>query len=266
MLEQAKQEFAVTATGADAGVELDHLTKVFPRGNVVAVEEVSAAVWPGEFVSLVGPSGCGKSTLLRLVAGLIEPTAGAVSVRGQPVVEPRADIAMMFQKPTLLPWKTAEQNVLLPKRIAGELGSETRRQAHELLQMVGLNGFEHAYPAHLSGGMQQRVALARTLITGADLLLMDEPFAALDEFTREALNLELLRIQGEFGTSVMFVTHNISEAVFLADRVFVMTPRPGRLARIVDVPIERPRTTSVFASSQFNELAFEVRTLLEDHG
>lgn len=170
----------------------------------------------------------------------------------------------MFQAPTLLPWRTALQNVLLPLKLAGRLDSSARRKAGELLEMLGLQEFEDAYPPHLSGGMQQRVALARTLVTGAELLLMDEPFAALDEFTRERLNIEFIQIQHDVGATVLFVTHNINEAVFIADRVLVMTPRPGRLADIVKVPFARPRTIDVMRQSQFNETTFAVRALLDD--
>jgi NitT/TauT family transport system ATP-binding protein len=169
---------------------------------------------------------------------------------------------MMFQQPTLLPWKSAISNVLLPRKLAGRMTADTREQAHELLAMLGLADFADAYPQHLSGGMQQRVALARTLITGADLLLMDEPFAALDEFTRERLNLELLRIQAAVGATIVFVTHNINEAAFLSDRIFVMTPRPGRLAAVVEVPLPRPRTIEHLRSPEFTDTAFAVRGLL----
>jgi NitT/TauT family transport system ATP-binding protein len=255
---------AGVAVSAPPGVvvEARDLTKVFPRGDVLAVDSVRFAMSDGEFVSVVGPSGCGKSTLLRLVAGLIERTSGSLEVRGEEVTGPRPDISMMFQKATLLPWKTAEQNVLLPMQISGRVGDAERRKAREMLSLVKLNGFERAYPRHLSGGMQQRVALARLLVTGADLLLLDEPFGALDEFTREHMNVELQRIQRDVGASVMFVTHNITEAVFLADRVFVMTPRPGRLAGIVDVPFERPRTIAMMKEPEFTETTFRVREIL----
>ena len=238
------------------------LTKVFGRGDIVALENVSFEVTHGDFVSVVGPSGCGKSTLLRLTAGLIDRSSGSLTVRGEEVKAPRPDIAMMFQRPILLPWKTAIDNVMLPRRLEGRTGREDLKAARDLLHLLALDGFEHTYPRHLSGGMQQRVALARLLITGAELLLLDEPFASLDEFTRERLNLELLRIQAEVGATAMFVTHNITEAVFLADHVLVMTPRPGRLAGIVDVPFERPRAIELLKTPEFNELAFQVRSIL----
>jgi NitT/TauT family transport system ATP-binding protein len=242
------------------------VTKRFVRGNVLAVDSASFHVERGEFISIVGPSGCGKSTLLRMVAGLIPLSAGSLQIHGEDVTGPRPDAAMMFQQATLLPWKTALQNVILPLKLRGRVGTAEQDKARGLLGMLGLGDFESAYPPHLSGGMQQRVALARTLVTGAGLLLMDEPFAALDEFTRERLNLELLRIQHELGATILFVTHNISEAVFLADRVFVMTPRPGRLAAVIDVDLPDERTIDVMRSQTFTDTAFQVRELLNDAG
>lgn len=245
----------------EAVVKADGAEKVFP-GPVVAIEDASFSVHRGEFVALIGPSGCGKSTLLRLVAGLIERTSGTLSVFGDDMTGPRPEIGMMFQRPTLLEWKTALDNVLLPNLLAGGISREDRVRAVELLQLTGLHGFECAFPKHLSGGMQQRVALARLLNTGAELLLLDEPFGALDEFTRERLNLELLRIQAQLGATIMFVTHNIQEAVFLADRVFVMTPRPGRLAAEITVPLPRPRALEQTKSAAFNDTVFEIRDTL----
>ena len=248
--------------GDDTVVVGRQVTKRFPRGNVLAVDAADFHIGRSEFVSIVGPSGCGKSTLLRMIAGLIPATSGTLLVHGRPVSGPRAETAMMFQQPTLLPWKSALDNVLLPRKLSGRVTPQLRQEGRELLGMLGLGDFVEAYPQHLSGGMQQRVALARTLITGADLFLMDEPFAALDEFTRERLNLELLRIQAEVNATIVFVTHNINEAVFLADRVFVMTPRPGRLASIIDVALPRPRVIDMLRSVEFNDTAFAVRGLL----
>lgn len=250
--------------GEENGVTAEELTKRFPRGDMLAVDRATFNVEPGELISMVGPSGCGKSTILRMVAGLIPRTSGSLRVHGHEITEPRPDAAVMFQTPTLLPWKTALQNVLLPMKLAGRLDSTARHKAKELLEMLSLQEFEDAYPQHLSGGMQQRVALARTLMTGAELLLMDEPFAALDEFTRERLTIEFMRIQQDVGATVLFVTHNISESVFIADRVIVMTPRPGRIAGIVEVPFGRPRTIDIMRQSQFNETAFAVRELLDE--
>jgi NitT/TauT family transport system ATP-binding protein len=202
----------------------------------------------------VGPSGCGKSTLLRLIAGLIPLTDGSISVNDRAVTEPRQDVALMFQRPTLLPWRTALQNTLLPPKLSGKLDENAERQAYELLDLVGLTGFEHTYPRHLSGGMQQRVALARLLIVGVDVLLLDEPFAAVDQLTRERLNLELLRVHERISATALLVTHNITEAILLADRVIVMTPRPGRIADVIEVPFERPRAQQMAAEREFQEL------------
>ncbi len=250
------------ATPGGPTVQARSLTKVFSRGRVVALEDVSFEVRHGQFTSVVGPSGCGKSTLLRLVAGLIPKSSGSLSVHGSEVVGPRKDIAVMFQRPILLPWKTALENLILPRKIRGEAGKDVWGEGRDLLRLLALEDFEHAYPQHLSGGMQQRVALARLLITGADLLLMDEPFASLDEFTRERLNLELLRIRSEVDATIMFVTHNITEAVFLADQVLVMTPRPGQLAGVIHVPFDRHRKVELLRSQEFHDLAFRVRGLL----
>ena len=236
--------------------------KTFGGGSVVALEGADFQVEKGQFVSLVGPSGCGKSTLLRLIAGLIDGTSGELSVHGRRVTGPHTDVGMMFQKATLLDWRTSIENVLLPTEISGTITSADRKRAAELLDLVGLKDFMFAFPSQLSGGMQQRVALARLLQSGADVLLLDEPFGALDEFTREHLNTELMRIVGEVGATALFVTHNIAEAIFLADKVFVMTARPGRITQIVDVPFERPRPLSIQTSPEFNTLVAQVRDVL----
>jgi len=238
------------------------VTKSFSGGSVVALQDAEFRIEKGSFVSLVGPSGCGKSTLLRLIAGLIAPTSGHLEVHQSEVKNARQDVAMMFQRATLLEWRTAIENVLLPTELQRTLNSEDKTRAMELLKLVGLEDFAFSFPAQLSGGMQQRVALARLLQTGADILLLDEPFGALDEFTREKLNLELLRIVEEIGATTIFVTHNIAEAIFLADEVYVMTPRPGRIAKIVPVNLQRPRELSVQTSAAFNELVEEVRGTL----
>ncbi len=237
------------------------MTKAFSE-EVIALQGASFQIKQGSFISLVGPSGCGKSTLLRLAAGLIDRTSGSIKIHGQDVTEPRTDIGMMFQKPTLLEWRTAVENVLLPNEIKGSVSEEDRRNAIEMLHLVGLKEFEFHFPRQLSGGMQQRVALARLLQTGTDILLLDEPFGALDEFTRERLNIELMRIVDDTLTTSLFVTHNIAEAIFLADEVMVMTPRPGRLARIVEVPFERPRSLDLQLTPEFNAIESEVRDIL----
>jgi NitT/TauT family transport system ATP-binding protein len=254
-------------TAADSAVSTPVVTgvsvgKIFAGGSVVALEAADFSIPKGRFVSLVGPSGCGKSTLLRLIAGLIPPTSGQLHVHGMPVTGPRQDVAMMFQRATLLEWRTVIENVLLPTEIAGRVGDADCARAMDLLQLVGLGDFAFSFPAQLSGGMQQRVALARLLQTGADVLLLDEPFGALDEFTRERLNVELLRIVGEVGATTIFVTHNIAEAIFLADDVYVMTSRPGRIARVIEVPLERPRTLAIQTSPEFNRVVEEARDVL----
>jgi NitT/TauT family transport system ATP-binding protein len=196
-------------------------------------------VEPGEFVSLIGPSGCGKSTLLRLIANLIEPTSGTLRVNGKPVAAARRDqdYGMAFQQSGLFEWRTVAKNIELPLELRKVTKNERRRRALELLDLVQLREFADHYPWELSGGMQQRVAIARALSCEPGLLLMDEPFGALDEMTREHMQIELLRIRRTFGTTVVFVTHSIPEAVFLSDRVVVMSPRPGRITSIIDVPL-----------------------------
>ena len=211
-------------------------------GTVEALRGIDLEVGEGEFVAVLGRSGCGKSTLLRVVAGLIPATAGEVRVSGDQVTRPRRDIAMMFQKPALLPWRSVLDNVLLPVQIFGWKKAAHRERAHELLALTGLKGFEKRLPHELSGGMQQRVALCRSLIANPRVMLMDEPFSALDALTREELSGELQRVHMELGTTIIFVTHSIDEAVLLADRVVVLSPRPGRIREILEIKIPRPRT------------------------
>lgn len=261
-------DIAVSSSNAldtDCVVGGHQVCKSFAAGSVVALQDANFNVKEGSFVSLVGPSGCGKSTLLRLIAGLIPATEGQLSVHGTEVVNPRQDVAMMFQRATLLEWRTAIENVLLPSELLRRPTAEDKTRAMELLNLVGLGDFAFSFPAQLSGGMQQRVALARLLQTGADILLLDEPFGALDEFTREKLNIELLRIVDEVSATTLFVTHNIAEAIFLADEVYVMTPRPGQIARVVPVNLPRPRALSIQTSPEFNALVEEVRDALGAH-
>jgi NitT/TauT family transport system ATP-binding protein len=208
---------------------------------VTALESIDLDVAENAFVTLVGRSGCGKSTLLRIVAGLMQPTTGEVEIAGRRVVGPSRDVALMFQQSALLPWRTVIDNVVLPAEIHGLDRRAARGEAEELLALVGLDGFEGRRPWELSGGMQQRVALCRALLAHPRVLLMDEPFAALDALTREELSLELQRIWTERRTTILFVTHSIAEAAILSDRVVVLTPRPGRIARVVDVRVPRPR-------------------------
>jgi NitT/TauT family transport system ATP-binding protein len=219
-----------------------------------ALHKVDFAVQAGEFVVLVGESGCGKTTLLRLMAGLERPTSGQVRRAGRVVQEPSREVGFVFQRPVLLPWRTVLDNVLLPVELAAQSGPAARQRAVQLLTMLGLQAFAGHRPPHLSGGMQQRVALARTLMLQPSILLLDEPFGALDAITREQLNLELLRMWQTGGQTVVFVTHDITEAVFLADRVLLMSRRPGTIAHTFAVPLPRPRTLEMRFSPQFTEL------------
>jgi NitT/TauT family transport system ATP-binding protein len=262
----AEAELAANVVAEGRGtIAVEEAVKQF-EGGVLAVDHVSCEARPGEFVSIVGPSGCGKSTLLRLIAGLLPLTDGRIVVNGREVTDPRQDVALMFQRPTLLPWRTALENALLPPKLGRKLNREAETRAYELLELVGLSGFEHTYPRHLSGGMQQRVALARLLMVGVDVLLLDEPFAAVDQLTRERLNLELLRVHERLSATAMLVTHNITEAILLADRVVVMTPRPGRIADVIDVPFERPRVQELVADSGFQELVLRAYRGLQGTG
>ncbi len=227
-----------------------------------ALEDVSFSAEQNEFVSFVGPSGCGKSTLLKIVGGLLDRSAGDVTVKGAPVLGPRRDIGIMFQTAVLFDWRTTLENVLLPVEVLHLDPGAYRDRARGILKMVGLDGFEDSYPSQLSGGMQQRASLSRALVYEPDVLLMDEPFGALDEFTRERLNLEIQRIWMQQRKTVLFVTHNIAEAVFLSDQVLVMTPRPGQVARTVRVPFPRPREIRLMKSPEFASLVFEIREIL----
>ncbi len=228
-------------------------------GRIAALEEITFGVREGDFLAVVGPSGCGKSTLLKILAGLLPPSRGQASLRGTPIVGPRRDIGVVFQSPVLFPWRSVLDNVLLPVDVQG-LGRERHVQAAmDLLALVGLKGFEHRFPWELSGGMQQRVAITRALIHEPAMLLMDEPFGALDAMTREHMNLELQRIMLEEKKTVLFITHSIPEAVFLADRVLVLSPRPGRLLDDVRVQIPRPRSLDVMIHPGFGEYVRAIR-------
>jgi NitT/TauT family transport system ATP-binding protein len=230
-------------------------------GPVEALAGISLRVAPGEFVSLVGPSGCGKSTLLRIVAGLRPATLGEVTVAGRDVKGPIAQVGMVFQAPILLKWRSILDNVLLPAELAGKDAGALRDRAHQLLEMAGLKGFDSKLPRELSGGMQQRAALCRALLLDPPLLLMDEPFGALDAMTRDDMALELLRIWGETSSTrktILFVTHSIPEAVFLSDRVVVMSARPGRIAADIRIDLPRPRTVELRASEAFGRLNLDL--------
>ena len=244
---------------ANAGaIAVNGVSKVFP-GGLEALRAVNIDIYPGEFVSFVGPSGCGKSTLLKLIGGLLSPSHGEIAVGGRRVDGPRRDVGVMFQTSVLFPWRTVLENVLLPIEVFGHERGSALDKARGILRMVGLGGREDAYPRELSGGMQQRAALSRVLITDPPIILMDEPFGALDEFTRERMNVELLRIWSERGQTIIFVTHSIAEAVFLSDRIVVMDTAPGRVLAVVDVPLARPRSIEMMKSPEFARTAFEVR-------
>jgi NitT/TauT family transport system ATP-binding protein len=248
-------------------ISVEAISKLFPgrtRGQATlrALDRVDLEVAEGELVTLVGRSGCGKSTLLRILAGLIPASEGRVTIAGREVRGPSRDVALAFQRPALLPWRNVLENVLLPIDILRLDRRAHRRKAEELLALVGLAGFEDHAPYELSGGMQQRVALCRALVYEPRVLLMDEPFAALDALTREELSLELQRILAERGKTIVFVTHSISEAVLLADRVVVMTPRPGRIAEIVPVEAQRPRSLGMAGSEHLAHASARVHDLL----
>jgi len=242
-----------SARGLRGQVHIEHLVKTFVTddGPLPAIADMSLSIEEGEFVTIVGPSGCGKSTLLRIVLGIVPPTQGTILLRGTPIDGPQPGIGMVFQSPVLMRWRTVLENVLLPIEIIGHSLREYRQRALDLIDLVGLKGFENRYPRELSGGMQQRVAICRALIHDPSLLLRDEPFGALDALTREQMSFELLRIWAGRRKTVLFVTHDIEEAVFLADRVIAMTPRPGRLSIIEDVRLPRPRTGRMRSSPEF---------------
>jgi len=227
---------------------------------IIALDNLAFDIGRHEFVAVLGPSGCGKSTLLRLIAGLIRATSGKVEIFGKEVTEPRDEIGIVFQKPTLLPWFDVLGNVTFPMRHKYGFVSEVERaRARELLALVGLSDFAARRPEELSGGMQQRVAIARALLLDPDILLMDEPFSALDALTRDEMSFELLRIWTERPKTVLFITHSIPEALLLADRVIVMTPRPGRVREILPVPLPRPRSMKTLEEPAFHELANHIR-------
>ncbi len=237
------------------------------RAETTALTGITMTVEPGEFVAIVGPSGCGKSTLLKIVAGLVRPTSGTVSLMDRPVAGPQKDIGFVFQRAALLEWRGARKNILLQAEMRRMDPGLAAKRADHLIELTGLGGFERALPHELSGGMQQRVALCRALLHEPPVLLMDEPFGALDALTRETLNEELNRIWRETGTTILLVTHSISEAIFLGTRVEVMSPRPGRILRTfaVDLPAER-RYAQVMSDPRFDRLASEVRALLGSSG
>ena len=228
-------------------------------GAVTALHDVSLNIKEGEFVTIVGPSGCGKSTVLKIVGGIILPSRGRVLFKGKQLTRPSPEMGMVFQKAVLLPWRSVLDNVLFPLEMLGLRASDYEEKARELLKLVGLGGFENVYPQELSGGMQQRASICRALVYDPTMLLMDEPFGALDALTREELAIELLRIWDERKKTVVFVTHSISEAVFLADRVIVMTARPGRVVLNLPIDLPRPRTVDMEFSKEFKQYSDQVR-------
>jgi NitT/TauT family transport system ATP-binding protein len=259
----ARTDEELAGAGAAPIIEVANLRKDYRLGEetLVALEDVSLSVARGEFISLVGPSGCGKSTLLNIIAGLIPKSAGTARLAAKEIVGPSRQIGMMFQTPVLLPWRTNLENVLLPVEVFGLSRREYIDRARLLLDLVGLGPFIDRYPNELSGGMQQRVAICRMLLCDPDVLLMDEPFSALDEMTREFLNMELLRIWQERRKTVVFVTHNIGEAVLLSDRIGVMSVRPGRLLQVIDIDLPRPRTKATLVDPQYFRQVARVRGL-----
>jgi NitT/TauT family transport system ATP-binding protein len=242
------------------------LSKTFETatGELLALAHINLAVEPGEFLCIVGPSGCGKTTLLQMLGGVLKPSSGAVLLAGRPLTEPPPEISFVFQKPNLMPWRTVLQNVLLPLQILAAPADEAKQRAEETLTLVGLREFAQAYPKELSGGMEQRVAVARALIQRPRILLLDEPFGALDALTRERLNGELLRLwQAQDFTAIM-VTHNIREAVFLADRVIVLSPRPAMVSAEFIIHLPRPRPKGIEYSEAFGILAYEIRQAIRE--
>lgn len=244
-------------------IDLTRVCQTFVSSDgspVTALQDVDLGLRKHEFVSLIGPSGCGKSTILRLIAGLLKPTSGTVSIFDRPVTEPRDEIGVVFQKPTLLPWLNVLDNITFPMRHKyGRVDAQDTERAQALLRTIGLADFGRKRPGELSGGMQQRVAIARSLLHDPDILLMDEPFSALDALTRDEMSFELLRIWSERPKTVVFVTHSIQEAILLSDRIVVMSARPGRVAEIINVPLPRPRSLATLSDPVFTALANDIR-------
>jgi NitT/TauT family transport system ATP-binding protein len=249
---------------AEAVVSASRVSKTFGKGGVTALQDIDLEVGRGEFISLIGPSGCGKSTLLRVIGDLVEPSAGEILVNGKTANRARLDrdYGIVFQAAVLYDWRTVAKNIALPLELLGWSRAKRAERVSEMLELVELTGFEKHYPWQLSGGMQQRVSIARALSFSPALLLMDEPFGALDEMTRERLNAELLRIWAETGSTVIFVTHSIAEAVYLSTRVVVMSPRPGRITSVIPIDLSQPRTFETREEPRFFELVTEVREAL----
>ncbi|MCC7016871.1 MAG: ABC transporter ATP-binding protein [Rhodospirillales bacterium] len=256
---------SVAAGGQVPLVSLARVTKRFVTragADVLALSEVTLSIPRDQFVTVVGPSGCGKTTLMKLIGGITPPSQGEIRLGGQVLSRPSQKIGMVFQQPVLLPWRSVLDNILFPIEMLGWPVADYRDEARRLIDLVGLGGFEDALPNELSGGMQQRVCICRALVYDPEMLLMDEPFGALDAMTREDLSFELLRIWNERRKTVVFVTHSINEAVLLADRVIVMTPRPGRIVMDVPIALPRPRTLSTEFSTEFTQYVKTIRTAI----
>ena len=249
-------------------IEAKEVTKVYQTkdGLVESLKPLSFSIQAGEFVSVVGPSGCGKSTLLKMVAGLLPITSGELTLEGQPINGPQKDVGIVFQSAVLLAWRTVFENIMLQAEMRHMPQAEATAKANQLIEMAGLKGFEGKYPRQLSGGMQQRASICRALLHDPSLLLMDEPFGALDAMTREKMNLELQRIWMESKKTVLLITHSIPEAIFLSDRVIVMSERPGTIAAIYDIDLPRPRNLDVMGSPEFASYAKSIRAHFFSHG
>jgi len=254
------------AAGTHGAVSIQHATKYYKTetGSVHALEDINLEIRKGEFVAIVGPSGCGKSTLLWAMSGLHDLTSGKVILDGKPVEGPRPEIGMIFQEANLLPWRNLQKNIEFPFEIKKIDPAPYQPRIKALLEEVGIGGFENKYPRELSGGMQQRASIVRCLASDPEIILMDEPFGALDAFTRDEMNLLIQKLWMETGKTIIFVTHNVSEAILLADRVVVLTARPGRVAHIFDIDLPRPRTIEETYSPPFIEKIFEIKdTIIE---
>lgn len=261
---QSNQQNPQSDMPSTGRIQIEQVTKTYASGagDILALNNIELDIAPGEFISIVGPSGCGKSTLLKCIGGFVQPTSGQVAIDGKTVWEPDPRIGYVFQKAVLLPWRTIEENVLLPFEISGKKPTDADlKNVHEVLEMVGLSDYLNHRPAELSGGMQQRVSVARALVTSPSILLMDEPFGALDAQTRESMNVELLRIWAAAKTTVVFVTHDIGEALFLSDRIIVMSARPGAIHNIINVDIPRPRT---FDLVENDERFWQMRQIIRE--
>jgi NitT/TauT family transport system ATP-binding protein len=262
---ESNKEWEKSLQGVGEFIRVVNASKVYQTqdgGEVEAFTNFNLEIEENEFLVLVGPSGCGKSTLLKMIVGLLPPTRGAVYFQGTEVLSPRTDFGMVFQEATLLPWRSVRDNVMLPIEILGKTDKDYRAEAGRLLTLVGLHGFESRMPYELSGGMQQRCAICRALIHDPRVLVMDEPFGALDAMTREEMGRELLRIWQQNRKTVVFVTHSIREAVWLADRVVVMTPRPAKIADIIEIEFERPRTEKMQFLPKFGEYVQSISDII----